>query len=296
MAIPKFDETMLPILQVLARGEILKSGELPDHILRAGFFTLTDEELSESTASGTNLFRGRVSWGKTFLKQGKFIYQPERGLVKITQKGLDLLATDPSHFLVEDIRQDPDFQSHEPKINRDSLKETKLERLSPQDLVDRGFNELVSTLKTSLLEKLHTINPYYFQRVILILFQKMGYGDFQETPKSGDGGIDGIIYQDQLGLEKIYIQAKRYETNKVREPEIRNFIGAMSGDVNRGIFVTTSSFDISAIKKAQDARNHKIVLIDGEKLAELMIKYNVGIQSKNVYETKEIDEDFFELE
>ncbi len=137
------------------------------------------------------------------------------------------------------------------------------------------------------------IDPYYFEKVILILLKKMGYGDFVETAKSGDGGIDGIINEDKLGLEKIYIQAKRYNENKVREKEIRNFIGAMSGDTTKGIFVTTSTFDDSAIKKAREA-HHKIILIDGNKLVDLMHQYGVGVQVSNVYEVKEIDEDFFE--
>ena len=121
----------------------------------------------------------------------------------------------------------------------------------------------------------------------------MGYGDFIETSKSGDGGIDGIINEDKLGLDKIYIQAKRYNDNKVREKEIRNFIGAMSGDTSKGVFVTTSTFDDSAVKKAHDA-HHTIILIDGNKLVQLMHEYNVGVQIKDTYEIKEIDEDFFE--
>ena len=123
----------------------------------------------------------------------------------------------------------------------------------------------------------------------------MGYGDFIETAKTGDGGIDGIINEDKLGLDKIYIQAKRYGENKVREKDIRNFIGAMSGDTQKGVFVTTSNFDSGAIKKASDA-HHTIILIDGIKLVDLMHQYNVGIQIKTVYEVKELDNDFFDGE
>ena len=148
-------------------------------------------------------------------------------------------------------------------------------------------------MKDELLEKLKEIDPFYFEKVILILLKKMGYGDFVETAKTGDGGIDGIINEDKLGLDKIYIQAKRYGENKVREKDIRNFIGAMSGDTQKGVFVTTSSFDDGATKKAHDA-HHKIILIDGLKLVDLMHQYNVGIQVKAVYEVKELDNDFFE--
>ena len=139
------------------------------------------------------------------------------------------------------------------------------------------------------------MDPYYFEKVILILLKKMGYGDFIETTKSGDGGIDGIINEDKLGLEKIYTQAKRYNDNKVREKDIRNFIGAMSGDTSKGVFITTSTFDDYAVKKAREA-HHTIVLIDGAKLVDLMLQYNVGVQVKTVYEVKEVDNDFFESE
>lgn len=123
----------------------------------------------------------------------------------------------------------------------------------------------------------------------------MGYGEFIETSKSRDGGIDGIINEDQLGLEKIYIQAKRYTDNKVREPDIRNFIGAMSGDTSKGIFVTTSDFDDNAKKKAKEA-HHTIILVTGLRLVELMYKFGVGVQVKSSYEVKAVDNDFFENE
>jgi restriction system protein len=160
-------------------------------------------------------------------------------------------------------------------------------------MIDFGFNDISNLLKSELLEKLKKSNPYYFEKIILRLFQKMGYGDFEETPKSGDGGIDGIINQDALGIERIYTQAKRYTSNNVGERDIRNFIGAMSGDVAKGIFVTTSDFDRAAYSKVRDARNHKIILINGNKLVELMIKYNLGVQEKSKYLVKEVDEDFF---
>ena len=171
--------------------------------------------------------------------------------------------------------------------------EVSIENASPQDLIDAGFTTIETQVKTELLEKLKNIDPYYFEKVILILLKKMGYGNFVETSKSGDGGIDGIINEDKLGLEKIYTQAKRYNENKVRERDIRNFIGAMSGDTGKGVFITTSSFDNSAIKKAHEA-HHTIILIDGNKLVNLMHQYGVGVQVSNVYEVKEIDEDFFE--
>ena len=173
------------------------------------------------------------------------------------------------------------------------IDQNQFENLTPQDLIDRGFSIIEDDIKSELLERLKFIDPFYFEKVILLLLKKMGYGDFVETKKTNDGGIDGVINQDQIGLEKIYIQAKRYTENKVREKEIRNFIGAMSGDTLKGVFVTTSSFDESATIKAKEA-HHTIILIDGAKLVSLMYQFGVGVQTRDVYEIKELDQDFFE--
>lgn len=296
MEIPKFHETFIPILKILKNGQLIKVSELPIKILEEKYFVLNKEQLSEKTTTGSRLFFDRVHWGKTYLKQARFIEQPERGYVKITQKGLDILKNN-KNITLDFLKKDEDYIEHQKRsvIKKGDEKQIKSEDITPQDMIDLGFKDINFSLKNNVFEKLKEIDPYYFEKVVLILFQKMGYGDFEETPKSGDGGIDGIINQDQLGIDKIYIQAKRYNETKIRETSIRNFIGAMAGDTNKGIFVTTSKFDESAIKKANDA-NHKIILIDGERLVDLMIKYNVGIQLKANYEVKEIDDDFFEAD
>jgi len=297
MPIPKFHQTFLPILKALKHGNEQKTSLLPDQILEMGIFNLTDEELSQKKSTGGNLFQDRVWWGTSYLSQGKFIERPTRGMIKITQKGIDFLETNPQEMTLKLLKNDSDYNAYVPTRSKNASSSSKIdtEDMSPEDLIEKGYSELNDSLKKELLEKLYESNPYYFEKIVLVLFKKMGYGDFEETTKSGDGGIDGVINQDQLGIDKIYIQAKRYSAdNKVREPQIRNFIGAMSGDVNKGIFVTTSFFDKSAVKKAKDAR-HKIILIDGDKLATLMIKHSVGVQIKDTYEVKEIDEDFFEI-
>lgn len=298
MAIPKFYETFLPILKVLENGNEFKTADLPQKMLDAGYFIFSEADHAEKTKSGVGRFYDRVYWGTTYLKQGKFVERPSRGMIRITQKGLDFLKKNPTQMSLKWLQKDTDFIAYVPDRLKIQHKSELIETqdLSPDDLLEQGFSELEAALQRDLLEKLSESNPYYFEKIVLILFKKMGYGDFEETSKSRDGGIDGIINQDQLGIEKIYIQAKRYAIeNKVREPEVRNFIGAMSGDVSKGIFVTTSFFDAAAIKKASDARNHRIILIDGSQLVSLMIKYNVGVQIKTVYEVKEIDEDFFEI-
>lgn len=289
-ALPKFHETFNPILEVLGDGKIIHHRELLKRVLDKYYSHLPKELLDQKTKSGELLILNRIAWGKSYLKKGGYIIYPERGMVQITEKG----KTQKNQLHLHEIEGESNFINFYADEKTKSISNNaEIKNSSPQDLIDSGFSEIETQIKGELLEKLKVIDPYYFEKVILILLKKMGYGDFVETSKSGDGGIDGIINEDKLGLEKIYIQAKRYGENKVREKEIRNFIGAMSGDTNKGVFVTTSTFDQGAIKKTHDA-HHTIILLDGNKLVDLMHQYNVGVQIKATYEVKELDEDFFE--
>lgn len=296
MKIPKYHETFIPILEVLNTVEYISSRELATCVRDNYYSNLPKELLEKKTNSGSNLLIDRILWGKSYLKMAKYASYPKRGMVQITDKGKQILSK--GKLSLEDLKNDIDFIKHRESVKskRESTNESELvniENDSPQDLIDSGFSIIEAEVKTELLEKLKEIDPYYFEKVILILLKKMGYGDFIETSKSGDGGIDGIINEDKLGLEKIYTQAKRYNDTKIREKDIRNFIGAMSGDTSKGVFITTSTFDKSAIRKAREA-HHSIILIDGAKLVDLMHQYNVGMQVKTIYEVKEIDNDFFE--
>ncbi|MCG3167032.1 MAG: Mrr restriction system protein [Bacteroidia bacterium] len=293
MEIPKFYETFIPILEVLSNGETIHTRELQRLVIQKYFSKLTEEQLTEKTKTGEILINNRIAWGKSYLKKGGYIFYPERGNVKITEKGLKQKNNLTLKSVVEDSGTLNFYTEENSKSKKADENVKEIVSSSPQDLIDKGFSQIESEVKNDLLEKLKTIDPYYFEKVILILLKKMGYGEFIETSKSGDGGIDGIINEDKLGLDKIYIQAKRFNENKVREKDIRNFIGAMSGDTNKGVFVTTSLFDIGAIEKAKSA-HHKIILIDGNKLVDLMHEFNVGIQIKSTYEVKQLDEDFFE--
>jgi restriction system protein len=290
--LPKYHETFIPILNILSDGSIIHINELRKRVFERFYVDIPEELLQLKTKNGDPLILNRIGWGKAYLKQGGYIHQPERAMVQITGKGRR--ALEQGSLTLEDLTNDPDFIRHRKTTKAKKEIESGVSpSASPQDLIDAGAQEIEESVKSELLDKLKHTDPYYFERVVLQLFHKMGYGEFFETAKSGDGGIDGIINQDQLGLEKIYVQAKRYSENKVREKDIRNFIGAMSGDTTKGIFVTTSEFDEGAIKKAREA-HHKITLIDGEIFVEYMYKFGVGVQIKSVYEIKEIDEDFFE--
>lgn len=291
MPIPKFQETFIPILTVLNDGKMISTADLKKNVFNKYYKDLPGA-LEEKTKSGDLLIFNRIAWGKAYLKQAGLLNQPERAIVQITDKGREILNK--GSLSLKDLFRDEEFV-----INRNAYKENKeteesVSEETPQDLIDKGFHFIENQVKTDLLTKLRESDPYNFEKIVLKLLEKMGYGDFIETPKSGDGGIDGIIKEDKLGLDRIYIQAKRYsDGNKVRETEIRNFIGAISRDTNKGVFVTTSTFDEKAIRKADDA-NQRIILIDGQNLVDLMYKYNVGIQIKDIYEIKEMDLDFFE--
>ena len=293
--LPKFHETFIPILDVLSGSDAIRHMELLRRVRDEHYSNLPKEALRLELKSGGLLIFNRIGWGKSYLKEGGYVAQPSRGIVEITNKGRDALKK--GVLTLQQLKADKDYiecQAGKRKADSpDEMVPTSLDSSTPQDLIDSGINALEKDAKIQLLEKFKEIDPYYFEKVILMMLQTMGYGEFEETPKSGDGGIDGIINQDQLGLERIYIQAKRFSENKVREKDIRNFIGAMSGDTSKGIFVTTSSFDAGALSKANDA-HHKIILIDGSQLVDLMYKFGIGVQTKEVYEIKVVDEEFFE--
>lgn len=283
--IPKYNDTFNPILDILRDGSALHRRELIRKVINKHYSHLPVTLLEEKIKSGDILIHNRIAWGISYLKQSEFVEYPKRGFVQITPKGIKQKSV----LLLKDV------QLEISKLNvfeDNTIIQSENQTSSPEDLINQGFLQIEREVKNDLLEKLKAIDPYYFEKVILLLLKKMGYGDFIETSKSADGGIDGIINEDKLGLDRIYIQAKRFTENKVREKDIRNFIGAMSGDTNKGVFVTTSIFDKGAEEKAKNA-HHKIILIDGLKLVDLMHEYNVGIQIKSVYEVKHLDEDFF---
>lgn len=288
LEIPKYNETFNNILNIIKEENQLSRRDLINKVISKFYSNLPKDLLEIRIKSGDILIENRIAWGISYLKQGNYLSYPKRGIVQITEKGKSQNST----LTLKEVQ----LQINLTNLNKENDANLKfnnnVQTSSPEDLINIGFNEIENETKNELLERLKIIDPYYFEKVILILLKKMGYGDFIETTKSADGGIDGIINEDKLGLDKIYIQAKRFTENKVREKDIRNFIGAMSGDTNKGVFVTTSIFDNNAIEKAKNA-HHKIILLDGNKLVDLMHEYNVGVQIKSIYEVKHLDEDFF---
>jgi len=288
--LPKYHQTFIPILETLRDGQPMHYNDLRKAVRDRYYADLPKELLEETTKDGDPIILNRVGWGKAYLKQGGYVYQPMRAMVQITQKGLEALER--GALTLHDLKSDSEFVRHRTSRGKVVEETEAAEEQTPQDMIDAGVQAIEDSVKADLLEKLKTSDPYYFEHVVNDLFEKMGYGGATTTVKSGDGGIDGIINQDELGLEKIYIQAKRYDGHNVRELEIRNFIGAMSGDTQKGIFVTTSAFDAKAQEKAHNA-HHKIILIDGEQLTDLMYRFGVGVQVANTYAVKALDEDYF---
>lgn len=290
MEIPKFHETFTPILDVLKDERKLRHRELINEVVKKHFADLSEEQLNIKTKTGDLLVHNRIAWGKSSLKKAGFIKYPSRGEVQITEKGK--LASK-KKVTLPDLENNTDFLQFYTEERSKSIDTSIIKSSSPEDLIESGINAIEAQIKADILEHLKAVDPYYFQKIVLVLLEKMGYGAYTETTKSRDGGIDGIINEDTLGLEKIYIQAKRYDSNKVREGDVRNFIGAMSGDTRKGIFVTTSTFDDAAVRKAREA-HHSIILIDGPRLAELMYQFDVGVEISKTHKIKRIDGDFFE--
>jgi len=298
-SIPDYQSLMLPFLKIAGDGKEHLFQESVEVLSQE--YSLTPEQRSTLLPSGTQpIFDNRVGWAKTYLKKAGLIDYPKRGYFIITDRGRNVLSNKPDRVNNKFLKQFDEFNEFQNRniqnIEENEITETNnIIDQTPQELIDNGISQIENYVKTELLDRLKNVNPYHFEKVVLLLLKKMGYGEFVETPKSRDGGIDGIINEDQLGLSKIYIQAKRFSDSKVRETDIRNFIGAMSGDTEKGIFVTTSDYDEHAKTKAKDAR-HKIILVNGQKLVELLFKYGIGVQTKNIYEIKALDNDFFDIE
>lgn len=296
MAIPDFQTLMLPILELLKDGNSVKLSDMVN--IMSDKYNLTEEERNEWLPSKVQkTMYNRVAWAKQYLKNYELIDSPEKGSFIITEKGLSVLSKKINKI---DIRflKDLDKNDQNIKAVTNNLKDTHIEEeKTPEELIESAQNLYFESLQSELLSKLKKVDPVRFERIVLQLMEKMNYGVGQMTPLSHDGGIDGIINEDELGLEKIYLQAKRYSDNKVNEKEMQNFAGALGcSPVRKGVFITTSYFDERAKRKANSIQGKVIRLVDGEELTCLMIKHNIGVQTKTKLEIKKLDEDFFSEE
>jgi restriction system protein len=299
MAIPDYQSIMLPLLK-LARDS--KEHSLRESIdTLASQFELNADERNELLPSGKQpVFDNRVGWARTYMKKAGLLESPRRGFFRITKRGLDVLASNPTSINVEFLEQFPEFMEfrtlrHE-KEEVDSTSSTDPTR-TPEESLEGAFQSLRQSLASDILQEIKSSSPHLFERIVVQLLVSMGYGGSlkdagKAVGKSGDEGIDGIIKEDRLGLDTIFIQAKKWD-NTVGRPEIQKFAGALQGQrARKGIFITTSDFSKDAQEYVSRIET-KIVLINGAQLAEFMIDHNIGVAPIATYEVKRIDHDFF---
>lgn len=299
--IPDYQTIMLPLLKITSDKREHKINDLVDKL--AEQFRLTDEERKELLPSGqTFIFGSRVGWARTYLKKAGLLDAPRRGIVLITQRGLDILKTNPKTINISILKQFPEFLEFQSlkKVETDSNGEVEIpSETTPEENLELAYQHLRKTLAQDLLNRIMTMSPAFFEKLVVELLVKMGYGGSikdagKAIGKSGDEGIDGTIKEDKLGLDIIYIQAKRWQNgNVVGRPEIHKFVGALAGQgAKKGIFITTSNFTKEAIDYTPKNET-KIVLIDGQQLSQFMIDFNIGVSTVNIYELKKIDNDYF---
>ena len=301
MAIPDYQSLMLPLLRLSADDAIHKFTDAVDTL--ADELNLSAEERSELFPVGMQpVFRNRTAWAKSYLKQAGLLVFPKRGLFQITERGHDVLNTNPERVDNSTLEQFPEFKDFKSRRRMKEVQnpvETQIPAESPEDQMAGAFQRFQMEIERELLSIVKQVNPTYFEQIVVDLLVAMGYGGNKQdaaravTKQSGDEGIDGVIKEDRLGLDVIYVQAKRWG-GTVGRPEIQKFAGALQGKrANKGVFITTSNFSREAIGFANSI-DSKIILIDGDRLAQLMIEFNVGASTTGQYLIKQIDSDYFD--
>ncbi len=301
MAIPDFQSLMLPLLRMLAGGREYSVQETVD--LLALQYQLTEEERRQLVPSGrVPVFYNRIAWAKAHLKRAGLIERPRRGYYKISEMGEKVLESSPAVINLRFLKQFPEYVAirgrDEPSEGLQQDSAISVDQLeTPEELIEGGAREIRRNLAEEILQRIKGCSPVFFERLVVELLVKMGYGGTRQDAgraigRSGDEGIDGVIHEDRLGLDVIYLQAKRWES-VVGRPEIQKFVGALQGQrAKKGVFITTSDFTKEAVEYVRNIDN-KVVLINGILLASLMIDHNVGVSLAATYEIKKIDSDYF---
>jgi restriction system protein len=294
---------MIPVLKVLSDGALRKRHELINAVLDE--VGMTDEQRGILLNSGQPKVENRAGWAMSDLTTATAIQRPVRATFQITDVGRDLLARFPHGLNRRDLETLEAYRNHQP--NRRAIEPTAPDvaievteaTLSPSEQIEDGINRIKAEVGAELIQRLRDSDPEFFEQAVVDLLLKMGYGGAEQRGRriggSGDGGVDGVIDQDALGLDRIYVQAKRYaDGNTVGRETIQAFVGALHGvGASRGVFITTSTFTSGARQYAENVPS-RIILIDSARLVSLMIKYRVGVQVKQSYDVVELDEDFFE--
>jgi len=301
--LPKWHQFMLPLLEVLKeKGELSRNDAIDEVIQRVG---LSDEQLAISQESnGKSVARGRIGWASSYLRTAGALIGPKRGYFALGPNANALFELG-RPIKRADLTGFQQWQEHhaakqaKSQSTPDSTSDLNTEDSTPEDLIEAGVKQIKEQLVSDLLDQMKEMDPHDFEGLVLDVLAAMGYGGgsrqaMQGVPRGPDGGIDGRINEDKLGLDQIYMQAKRYSENSVSSEKVQAFVGAMtSGGCRKGVFVTTSKFTADAIRFAESIRDPRLVLVDGDKLAQLMIQHGVGVQTKEVIKISKIDLDFF---
>jgi len=300
MSIPDYQSLMLPLLKQTSDGREHSFPDLVDAL--AAEFKLTEVERRELLPSGGQfVFANRVGWARTYLKKAGLLSAPKRGTVQITDRGLQVLKENPKRVDNKVLRQFPEFLEFQ-SLKAEGAKEVRetnvVEQLDPQENIESGYLRIRKQLADDLLIRIKECSPDFFEQLVIDLLLKMGYGGSRldagkAFKKSRDGGVDGVIKEDKLGLDEVFVQAKRWDEGQVGSKEIQAFVGALHGKkARKGVFITTSGFSKPAEEYAQNIQD-KVILINGPKLADLLIEHGVGVSTVASYEIKKIDSDYF---
>jgi restriction system protein len=304
MAIPDYQTLMLPLLKFVADGKEHHVREAVAALAKE--FSLTEDELKERLPSGVDaVFRNRIGWAGTYLKKAGLLEYPKRGFIKITERGETALAQKPPKINVAYLKQFAEFvEFHGGKQTGGKIVAPEPpddSNQTPKELLESGCRKLRKQVESDLLATVKACSAEFFENLVVELLTTIGYGGSRADAgkaigKTGDGGVDGVITEDKLGLELLYVQAKRWDNTKVGRPEVQKFVGALHGKkVRKGVFLTTSIFTDDALEYVKGIET-KVILIDGARLAELMFDYEVGVSTESSYVVKRVDLDFFEDE
>ena len=297
MAVPKYDELMKPLLMAIQDGKTYTIKDVSARLAKQ--LKLSADDLAEMLPSGRQtVFKNRIGWANTYLKKAGLLDRPARATIVITDAGKQVVADNPEKIDSNYLKRFPSFADFKSTAeNSDEDDHTSVnpnaDDLTPDDQLEEAYKQINANLASDLLNEVLKLTPHTFEKFVIDFLSKMGYGTVafgsHATQASGDDGIDGVIMEDKLGFSLIYMQAKKWAPDKVvGQPDIQSFVGAIAGKHGDGLFVTTARFS----QKAKDyAHTHHIILIDGERLANLMIEYNFCVSTRKVFEIKTIDTD-----
>lgn len=303
MAIPDYESLMLPLLQLAAQTSQTEVSAREAANILADQFKLTAEERTALLPSGaTFVFASRVNWACTYLKKAGLLVATRRGFFQITERGTDVLKSKPKRLDNNSLDRFPEFREFRSRGKKESRRQVEAGEGAagvPEEVIAGQYDLQRKALAAQLLDAVKSASPQFFERLVVTLLVKMGYGGTLQDAgaavgRSGDGGVDGVIKEDKLGLDTIYVQAKRWDDKTVGSPQIDQFAGALQKKkARKGVFLTTSTFTSEALRSVADY-SVRIVLIDGPALAELMIDHDVGVAVTTAYHLKRIDSDFFD--